>query len=116
MGGMQQDVYRLQIVRPSEFCTSVALWIRAARQRAEMTQAMLASRAGVPKSSLSRLERQGAGSLLLVARVLFALGEIDALDDFVKARLRLARLPADLSKIPEPPKMPKRIRPKGDAR
>ena len=113
---MKQDAYTLQMVGAKEFCASLAMWIRAARQRAELTQAMLASRAGVPTSSLSRLERQGAGSLSLVARLLFALGEIDALDDFVKGRLRLARLPADLSKLPTSPEMPKRIRPKGSTK
>lgn len=113
---MKQDLYTLQLVGAKEFCTSVGTWIRASRQRAELTQAMLASRAGVPASSLSRLERRGAGSLALVARLLFALGEIDALDDFVQARLRRVRLPADLSKLPPSPEMPKRIRPKGGAR
>jgi transcriptional regulator with XRE-family HTH domain len=113
---MKQEDFTLQMVNPKDFRLSVGVWIRAARQRAMCTQAMLASRAGVPASSLARLERQGAGSLELFSRVLFALGEIDALDALVQTRLRLARLPADLSQLPQSREMPKRIRPKGNAR
>jgi transcriptional regulator with XRE-family HTH domain len=113
---MKQESFTLQMVGPKEFCASVGTWIRAVRQRAELTQAMLASRAGIPVSNLSRLERQGAGSLILFARMLFALGEIDALDDFVQTRLRAARLPVDLAKLPTAPAMPRRIRPKKAAR
>ena len=112
---MKQQNYTFQLVRPKEFSTSVGLWIRSARQRADWTQAMLASRAGVPASTLSRLERQGAGSLPLLSKLLFALGEIDSLHDIVQERIRAALLPADLSRLPKTREMPRRIRPKGQA-
>lgn len=109
---MQQKNYTLQLVRPKEFSASIGLWIRAARQRAQYTQTMLATRAGVPTSSLSRLERQGAGSLELLSKLLFALGEIDALNDIIQKRIRTALLPTDLAQLPRSRKMPKRIHPK----
>ncbi len=109
---MRFDNYSLQITRPREFCAAIGLWIRAERQRAEQTQAMLAKRAGVPSSSLSRLEMQGAGSLELMAKVLSALGKLDGLNDFVKEQSRMARLPKNIVELPQAAKMPQRVRPK----
>lgn len=108
--------YTLQLVRPKDFSASIGTWIRAARQRADYTQAMLASRAGVPVSTLSLLERQGAGSLAVLSKLLFALGEIDSLNDLVQARIRTALLPTDISRLPKTRGLPRRIRPKGKAR
>ena len=110
---MKRQNYTLQLVQPKELTASIALWIRAARQRAGYTQAMLASRAGVPTSTLSRLERKSAGSLELLAKLLFALGEIDSLNDLIQERIRIALLPTDLAQLPKTRKMPRRIHPKG---
>jgi transcriptional regulator with XRE-family HTH domain len=109
---MNQWNFSLQLVRPREFSASVGIWIRATRQRNGYTQSMLASRAGVPASSLSRLERQGEGSISLLAKLLFALGTIDSFHAFVREQIRLAMLPSDISRLPKDLKMPKRIRPK----
>jgi len=73
---------------------------------------MLAARAGVPVSTVSRFERGGAGSLDLFARLLFALGALDGLDETVRDNLRLALLPTDLTELVgrQTYERPKRIR------
>lgn len=109
---MKFESFSLQIARPREFCRALGQWIRAERQRAEQTQAMLAKRAGVPSSSLSRLEMQGAGSLELVAKTLVALGKLDGLNDFVKEQNRMALLPKDISELARSSKITRRVRPK----
>ncbi len=93
------------------FRIAVGTWIRAARQQKRWTQAMLASRAGIPISTLSRLEQTGLGSIDLLAKLLFALGRIDSINDIVQDRIRLATLPADLSELThKPATLPQRIR------
>ena len=112
---MKQENYSLQMTMPKEFRTAVGTWIRAARQQKRWTQAMLASRAGVPVSTLSRLEQTGLGSLELLSKLLFALGMIDSLNDIVQERIRLATLPADLSELTHKAlTLPKRIRVRKD--
>lgn len=72
---------------------------------------MLASRAGIPVSTLSRFEQRGAGSVDFFSKVLFALGVLDSLDEIIQERIRLARFPEDLSLVPqEKDFLPKRIR------
>lgn len=108
---MKQENYCLQMTMPKAFRTTVGMWIRAARQQRHWTQAMLASRAGVPVSTLSRLEQTGLGSIELLSKLLFALGAIDSLNDIVQERIRLATLPADLSELTNKTlTLPKRIR------
>lgn len=109
---MKQQNYTLQLVRPKEFCAAIGTWMRAARQRAGWTQTMLASRAGVPVSTLSRLECKGAGSITLLSKLLFSLGEIDSLNAIIQERLRVTLLPTDISQLPKTREMPRRIRPK----
>lgn len=72
---------------------------------------MLASRAGVPVSTLSRFEQKGAGSVVFFSKVLFALGVLDSLDAVVQERIRLALFPENLSlDLSEKDVLPKRIR------
>ncbi len=104
--------YSLQLLLPHESVGALGTWVRALRQRAELTQPMLAERAGVAVSTLSRLERTGLGSTLLLYRVLFALAESDALVEFVKERIRLAELPLDIAQLAEPLKRRQRVYPK----
>ena len=112
---MKQEDYSLQMTTPKVFQNAVGTWIRAARQQRRWTQAMFASRAGVPVSTLSRLEQTGLGSITLLSKLLFALGAIDSLNDVVQERIRLATLPADLSELTHKPlTLPKRIRLKKD--
>lgn len=56
----------------------------------------LASKAGVPSSTISRLERTGLASTESLLKILFALNQIDALDAFLKERLRLVKFPKHL--------------------
>jgi transcriptional regulator with XRE-family HTH domain len=48
--------------------------LRALRLQRNLTQADLASRAGISRPTLAALEREGAGSLETLASVLYALG------------------------------------------
>jgi transcriptional regulator with XRE-family HTH domain len=108
---MKVEHYTMQLTMPKVFCQALGRWVRALRQRERWTQAMLASRAGVPVSTLSRFEQKGAGSVVFFSKVLFALGVLDSLDAVVQERIRLALLPEDLSLVPpEKDFLPKRIR------
>ena len=109
---MKEMVYSLQLLLPRELAANLGAWVRSVRQRADLTQPLLAQRAGVAVSSLSRLERTGLGSTLLLCKVLFALAESDALGDFVKERTRLALLPRDITQLTRPLPRRQRVRPK----
>jgi len=52
-----------QLSSPGEVRENLGQWLRNLRQRQEWTLPMLASRSGVPVSTLSRLEREGHGSV-----------------------------------------------------
>jgi len=80
------------------------MWLRTERQRMRWTQAELARRSGVPASSISRLELTGLVSTDSLFKVLFALNRLDAFQDFLKARQRLANVPVSLQE--DPPKRP----------
>ena len=100
----------ISLVEPRDFTAALGGLVRALRQRADWTQSELASRSGVPVSTLSRLERTGLASTDRLARILFALDALDAFQDFLVARRRLADLPTDLRSFrPDAPK-PVRIR------
>lgn len=90
----------LQMVRPKETRQALGQWVRLVRQRAEWTQPVLALKSGVPVATLSRLEREGQGSVDAVTRVLQALGELDGLHAYIQERARLAALPSDLADLP----------------
>ena len=89
----------IQVVRPRETRQVIGQWIRLSRQRLGLTQSMLASRSGVPVTTVSRLEREGQGGLDTLLRILQALGELDGFDTHIRERLRKASLPTDLSEI-----------------
>lgn len=100
----------IPLVEPRDFTAALGGLVRALRQRADWTQPELASRSGVPVSTLSRLERTGLASTDRLARILFALDALDAFQDFLVDRRRLADLPTDLRSFrPDAPK-PVRIR------
>ena len=96
-----------KLVEPRDFTVALGGLVRALRQHARWTQPELATRSGVPVATLSRLERTGLASTDRLARVLFAL---DAFQDFLSARRRLADLPADLRSFRPDASPPKRIR------
>ena len=84
------------LTTPQDVLASLRDWIRRERQRANLTQGELARRSGVPATTISRLERTGLASTDALLRILFALDRIDAFQDFLKERLRLAAFPATL--------------------
>lgn len=71
---------------------------------------MLGSRAGVPVATLSRLEREGAGGLESLTRILQALGALDGFHAYVQDQLRVASLPRDLSDLPRAARPRQRVR------
>ena len=100
----------ISLIEPRDFTIALGGLIRALRHRADWTQPELASRSGVPVATLSRLERTGLASTDRLARVLFALDALEAFQDFLASRRRLADLPTDLRSFhPHAPK-PSRIR------
>ena len=52
----------ISLVEPRDFTAALGGLVRALRQRADWTQPELASRSGVPVSTLSRLARTGLAS------------------------------------------------------
>lgn len=85
-------------------------WLRAARQRQNLTLPMLASASGVPVTTLHRLEREGQGGLDSFLRALHALGLLDEFQVLIRERLRLAELPIDISELDRPPRVRRRVR------
>lgn len=100
----------IQLTHPKDARTALGQWVRAMRQRAQWTQPMLASKAGVAVSSLSRLEREGAGSIDSFLRLLQALGELDSFHTELQERLRKANLPLDISDLSKPRRPRQRVR------
>lgn len=103
----EETVFHLTM--PKDVLASLREWIRRERQRANMTQTELAQRSGVPATTISRLERTGLASTDSLLRILFALDRIDALQDFIKERLRLAAFPTTLQ-TETPQHIVKRVR------
>lgn len=61
--------------------------IQNARKRRRLTQQIVADRAGISRSTLCKLEKgEGGVSLETLARVLFALGLLDSLQDLADLR------------------------------
>ena len=100
---------QLHLVSPKDVLASLREWTRTERQRAGFTQGELARRSGVPATTISRLERTGLASTDSLLRVLFALDRIDALQDFIKERLRLASFPLTMGES-HPARIVKRVR------
>jgi len=100
----------LQLSRPSDVRLVLGHWLRSARQRLQLTQPMLAKKSSVPVSTLSRMERNGEGSIESLLRLLHALGELDGVNDFIQAQIRRALLPTDLSKLQQSTRPRQRVR------
>ncbi len=108
----------LQIARPKDARQSLGQWLRRARQRQELTQPLLSGKSGIPVATLSRLEREGAGGIDTLMRVLWALGELDGFHDYLQERLRQSSLPRDIAELQRPcrPRLRVRVRkPKPEA-
>ncbi|MCC5851074.1 MAG: helix-turn-helix domain-containing protein [Verrucomicrobia bacterium] len=100
-----------QLSSPGKVREDLGQWLRLMRQRNEWTLPMLASRSGVPVSTLSRLEREGHGSVDTVLRVFQALGILDEVDRTLRERLRLTSLPKDIGALEQEPPRRQRVRP-----
>ncbi len=107
----------LQLARPHETRRLLGQWIRLARQRLGLTQPLLASRSGVPVTTLSRLEREGLGGVDTLLRVLQALGELDGFHAYIQELQRKAVLPQDLADLKKssPPRQRVRLRKRPEA-
>lgn len=99
-----------RLVRPVDVLPALGDFVRLARQREGLTQGELAGKAGVPASTISRLERTGLASTDSLLQVLFALDQIDAVDAFLKERLRLVKFPKSLVATATPFEPVKRVR------
>ena len=107
----------LPLTTEADVLASLREMIRLARQREEWTQADLARRSGVPMTTISRLERTGLASTDTLFKVLFALNRLEAVEDMLKAQLRLAQFPKTLEDDFEVvPKVVQRIRHKRSAK
>ena len=104
------DPLPLQIALPHEVMLALGQWLRLVRQRQELTQPMLASKSGVPVTTLSRLERTGEGSIDSLMRALHALGELDRMNEYIDEQHRRASLPRDISEIQPLAAQRKRVR------
>ena len=102
--------FLITLVEPRDVTAALGGLVRSLRQRAQLTQPELAVRAGVPATTLSRLERTGLASTDRVARVLFALNALDAFKEFLDGQRHLADLPTDLKAFRPNSPRPKRIR------
>ncbi len=106
---MEADL-SINLIEPRDFTAALGRLTKSLRLRARLTQPELASRAGVPASTISRLERTGLASTDRLARVLFALDGLDAFKGFLDGQCRLAELPDDLSAFRTGLPRPQRIR------
>jgi transcriptional regulator with XRE-family HTH domain len=100
----------ISLIEPKDFTVALGGLIRSLRQRAQLTQPELAVRAGVPSTTLSRLERTGLVSTDRLARLLFALNALDAFKEFLDGQRHLADLPTDLRDFRPNTPRPMRIR------
>lgn len=100
----------LQITTPRDELSRLSTWMRVLRQRKELTIEELSARSGVPMSTISRLERTGLASTEVLFKVLFALKELVAVDDFLKVRQRECELPRTLREDAGTCRVVKRVR------
>lgn len=87
------DTPVFSLIRPEDTRRALGALVRALRQRQDLTQAMLAKKAGVPVSTLSLFEREGSGGVDTLVRLLMALGELDAFHKGVEDMTKSATAP-----------------------
>jgi transcriptional regulator with XRE-family HTH domain len=98
------------MTRPQDARQVLGQWLRRSRQRQDLTQPMLSSKSGVPVATLSRLEREGAGGIDNLMRVLRALGELDGFYAHLQEQVRQSSLPRDISELQKPDRPRQRVR------
>ena len=107
-----ENIDLISLSSPGKVREDLGQWLRRMRQRREWTLPMLASRSGVPVSTLSRLEREGNGGIDALLRVFQALGILHDVDRTLQERLRLASLPETLEDLDREPPPRQRVRPR----
>lgn len=90
----------LSLTVPADSLQMLRTWLRSERQRLRWTQAELSRRSGVPAASISRLEQTGLASTDSLFKIIFALDRLEAFQDFLKERSRLASIPLSLQDEP----------------
>ena len=100
----------LQLSMAKDSLRTLARLVRTARQRRNWTLSELSVRAGVPSSTISRLERTGLASTAALFDILFALDELSAVQDCLSGRLRQNELPRSLADVPNEPHRVLRVR------
>ena len=113
---MPLDEVSFSIVEPKDVLRVLGGLMRLARQHEELTLGELARKSGVPASTISRLERTGLASTESLFRLMFALGQIDALGAFLNERMRLLRFPKTLFGDAEPLREVARVRHRKEAK
>lgn len=90
--------------------------IRDARRRRRIPVAILAERASVSRTTLSKVEKGETGvSLGIYATVLFVLGMIDRLADVADPRYDSVGLALEEEHLPERIRLPRPGKPKGES-
>lgn len=100
----------LQITTAIDALSELKSLVREARHHRRWTLKDLATRSGIPESTISRLERTGLASTDVVFKLLFAMNELDLLVDSIKESRRINSLPTSLDDLPDQPREIKRIR------
>lgn len=100
----------LELCTSADVRTTLARLVRAARQRRNWTLKELSERAGVPASTISRLERTGLSSTEALFDILFSMDELAVLQTCFLERLRQNELPRSLADVPDRPRRILRVR------
>ena len=100
----------LQLTTAKDSLGTLARLVRTARQRRNWTLSELSERAGVPSSTISRLERTGLASTAALFDILFAMDELSVVQDCLSGRLRQNELPRSLADVPNEPHRVLRVR------
>ncbi len=100
----------LALTTPVDALGKLGELVLKARQRAGWTQAELSARSGVPKTTISRLERTGLSATDALFKVLFALNMLESVNDYLGGQLRLMSIPKTLFGIERATRPVRRIR------
>ena len=100
----------LHLTTPGDVLGKLGELVLKARQREGWTQAELSAKSGVPKTTISRLERTGLAATDALFKVLFALNMLESAHDYLGEQLRLLAIPKTLFGADLEPRPIRRIR------
>jgi transcriptional regulator with XRE-family HTH domain len=107
---MQSIDHILPLTTPVDALGKLGALVLKARQREGWTQAELSAKSGVPKTTISRLERTGLAATDALCKVLFALNMLEGTNDYLKEQLRLVAVPKTLFGAESDPRPIRRVR------